>query len=556
MAGNDLIDRAITYYASKVSYYRALVSPQEQRRAPRHIVSDVTSPFHGLTFDSEEQLQKAMAIISWIYSDIALLARNVWATELFMMKTGKAGKRSKDKSHKFLNIYKTPNEWMTTSYLVDYLLGWLLTSKKGAFAYLAPDLNTGELAEIWPINPNQIEPVQGTHFVEKFIYYPTGDKNDKPFLIDRKYVLWIRYADRFNYWGSMPPLRAAISTAQIELGLQDSQKKIYVESRGIPLTVVSLDPSLSEPDFTAARDTIRNDWENQGNSIAVTRGGQVSTASLGLTQSELQTILAQKMTRDTIDTIFFGYMFRSEEFASGEGLKEMDRIIKEQTLRPLLILLQDHIQAQIINRFYPNDNVVAEYEDPRTADRALNIQASMINSRWRTVNQMREADGDPPLEEIDKMPGLGNLLVQQALNSAFLTTYYQLNPQKEQSLDVPDKKLTSVGNLPDSQHPESLTNQMARGGEPATGNEVNIKSFDVSDLTPAEREGIAQELKRWKTVARRQMAKSGDASDREFITDVIPEFMVNQIKSTIFPNIDDSELTEIFDECLDQLALK
>lgn len=553
MATGDLIDRAIKYYANKVSYYRALTTDSLNNTAPRHIVTDVSNPFYGMAFDSEEQLQKAMAVIAWIYSDISLLAKTVWSTELFIRKKAPNGKTVNDKEHPFLKIYQSPNEWMTKSFLIDYLLGWLLTSKKGAFAFLAPYSETGELAEIWPINSNQIEPVQGSHFVEKFIYYPTGDKDRRPFLIDRKHILWIRYADRFNYWGSMPPLRAAISTAEIELGLQDSQKKLYVESRGVPLTIVSLDPNLNEPNFASARDTIRADWENAGTSVAVARGGTISTASIGFSQAEMQTITAQKMTRDIIDSVFFGYAFRSEEFASGEGLKEMDRIIKEQAIRPLLIMLQDHIQAQVINRFYGDEDIIAEYKDPRTADRALNIQEAMIYSRWRTIDEMRERDGDPPLEDIPDMPGLGNMLVQQALNSAFLTTYYELAPDNnEKALAEGDKAQTEVGNLPNSQDPESLTNQLARGGEPASGNEISLKAM-IKSLSPAEKLGVRTELQRWRTVAKRQMTKSGDAKDREFESEVLPDELAKEIKADLFANIDDEELEEVFGTWLAQL---
>ena len=86
----------------------------------------------------------------------------------------------------------------------------------------------------------------------------------------------------------------------------------------------------------------------------------------------------------------------------------MDKILKEQVLNPLLILVQDHMQNQIINRFYPGDSK-ARYEDPRTYDRALNIQEKMIDSRWHTVNQMLERDGDPPIRRPRRVRGFGRL---------------------------------------------------------------------------------------------------------------------------------------------------
>lgn len=533
----DTITGALSYYIRNRLFKAAGVPP-----APRYISGDVAPNYGQVNWNAfeEEELIQLLTIISWVYADIQLISRNTWAAQFKIKEKGQSRKMVDVPDHPFLDIYHNPNEWMTKTYLIDYLMNHLQTSRKGAFAYLAPRAdNLNELAEIWPINSHRIEPLKDkANYVRKFRYYPL-DPEQKPFDIDGRYVLWIRYADPVDYWKSRPPFIAAIGPAKIEAGLMDSQNKLFNENRGLPLTLVSLDQDLSPADFEAAKTQIKKDWQDEGSTIAVTRAGQISTQSLGFTQSELQTILAQKMTRDQIDTIFFGYPIHSDQLTSGEGLKEMDKIIKEQVYYPILILLQDHIQNQVIRRFYPDEEIYAQYTDPRTYDRALNIQESMIFSRWRTVDEMREADGDPPLDDVEKMPGLGKLPVPLANNSSFISTYYGIGQASARDQAKPPE----VGNLSDFQDPESITNQMSRGDEPAIGNDLSVKSL-------AEQQGIKEELKRYRVVAKRNLNRQGDALAREFTTDIIPRQIFDEITKSLRDVTTEDELQELFEQWL------
>lgn len=512
-----------------------------ENRSPLYIGKDISvSPYQYNTIKwdafKEEELIQLLTIISWVYADIQLLAKNTWSASFRIKKRGPSRKMVDVNDHPFLDVYHNPNPWMTKSYLIGYLMGHLQTSRKGAFIFLAPDADTGELAEMWPINSHQIEPIKDkNNYVSKFVYFPK-EEGAKPLVIDGRYIMWIRFADPQDYWRSLPPFLAALGPAKIELGIQQSQDKLFNENRGLPLTLVSLDPDLSPPDFEIAKAQIQRDWQNEGSTIAVARAGQIDVKSLGFTQNELQSILAQKMTRDQIDMAFFGYTIHSDGLTSGEGLKEMDKIMKEQVYRPLLILLQDHIKNQIINRFYEKD-VFAVYEDPRTYDRALNIQESMIFSRWKTVNEMREIEGEAPLTDPPMMPGLGDLPVPLANNSSFVSTLYGIGVNVGE-----DTKQPEVGNLSDFQDPESITNQMSRGDEPAIGNEISVK---------AVHEGVKAELKRYKTVARRNLERQGDALAREFTTDIIPPDVYAELTKGLRDVASEEEIQELFSPWLE-----
>ena len=104
-----------------------------------------------------------------------------------------------------------------------------------------------------------------------------------------------------------------------------------------------------------------------------------------------------------------------------------------------------------------------------------------------------------------------------------------------------DKKPTEVGNLSDFQDPESITNQMSRGNTPATGNDINVKAIE---------EGVRAELKRYKTVAKRGLKRDGDALSRQFVSDIIPVDIYDNLTKGLESADTEEMIEELFVEWL------
>lgn len=499
---------------------------------PPYIARDVAANDNFFTWENfwsektEEEKQRIALSVSWIYSAIDLIAGECAATGFRVMEVKPNEKAVDIPNHPFEERLKEPNEFMTKTFLLRYTIYWLEMSRLGAFWYLAPDKQTGELAEIWPINPNQMTVVPSTtQFVDYFIYTPKKSSN-KGYRINPKYVAWFRYPDPFDYWASLPPLLAALLPAEIELGIQNSQNKFYSESRGIPLSLVSLDPDLGDADFESARADIRDDWSN-GATIAIARAGDIDVKSLGFTQRDLEILGNQNITRDKIDSIFFGYPIRSDSAFDGDGIKEADRLVKEKKIFPLLTLVAEEVTKNVIRRFYDR-GLVGEFDDVRTADRALNIQEDSLNSRWRTVDEMRTKDGLPPLDNTE-FPGMGQLLVWLATNPSFVATKYGLNNRVDGgNIETPP----DVGNLNESLAPEAMANNL-----------VNSQ---------AEKLAVITELKQWKTVAKRAFR---DKEHRGFTCIVIPSELKDRIDNELLGIKSEKAIDDLFATVRDEIEL-
>ncbi len=550
-------------YARAVSNSRHLIP---RAKLPVHIRAE--SVLHGsdeelwsedwLVRYENELIQKMALTISWIYSDIDLIARQCSAVGLYGERHTTNNKVEKLNECPVVDLINNPNPFMTKTYLLRTIIYWLQISNRGAFLYLAPEIgNSQNILEIWPINPNQMRVVRTKDkFVKEYRYYPKrgsgGGYGHGYHRINPKYVVWLRYPDPFFTHGSLPPLQAAMRSAEISLGIIESQRKLFVESKGLPLTLVSVDPNINNPDFMTVKRDIRDDWESGNTTIAVTRAGDISIDSLGFTQKDLETLQAQELSRDEIDSVFFGYPIRNSSAFDGDGIKEGNRLLVDQTIYPLLVLIQEHFTQEIQKRFF-DPTIKIKFDDVRLYDKALQIQEKQVQSRYMTVNEMRELDGLAPLE-IDGVENIGNYLTSLANHPQFVTVNWGLNMAKEsddtasgdtaignnggESDDginaghVPN--LPEVGNISGSLAPEATANRLA---------------ISDSGLKMA----LNLELKQRKKVAQKAL-KSGEP--RPFSYEIIPTEIQDQIELALEHCKSAQEIDTLFDNIRTQLLLK
>lgn len=541
---------------SRVLDWYDYIKARRARTAPTYITREVdaieryTSARMDWLDISEEKLQQVMLAISWIYADIDMIARSVSSVPL---RTRQTDSQNKDKyiNTPFERLWNRPNPFMSRTFLFRYIIYWLNLSRKGAFLFLSPDKdNSNEIVEVWPINSNRITPEKDrNHFVQYFIYEtdqydPSG--NRKSYRIHKDYVVWFRYPNPFDYWGSLPPLWAAINPAEIEEGITQNQKKFYVDGRGLPLTLVSVDKNLGDVDFAQVRADIRSDWENGDQTIAIARAGTIETKALGFTQRDLEIISSQGFTRDKIDSIFFGIPWRSEAMSSAEGIKQADRIIKETVIYPLLVLIAEQLTLQVLNPYF-DDNSVAEFDDVRTTDRALTIQEKIVDQNWSTVEDMLLADGRP-IFDVPNMPDYVKLPVRLATNPSFIATYYNLGAVSDADVEKP----MGIGNIPGARDSRATTNQLARD-DMRSGNILQSASKSEDMELEALKEAVKADLKRWKTVARREFNSGNRPENREFKSEFFPEWITEAVVDGLANAETYDEISAVFDTTMEKV---
>ncbi|MHC4181797.1 MAG: phage portal protein [Planctomycetota bacterium] len=497
------------------TYQYALEKFRTPRKTPRYVGAEVQTAPMGVPADlwlgmSQDKRMEIATKISWIYSNVIRIGNEVSAAKFQVFRRGT---KEEDIDHEFERILQSPNEFFTRTALLQYLVWGLSLDEWGAFWYLAPDRNTGKLSEIWPMALGTVKPIKDKNqFVKHYLYTPRS-KDNAPFPIPKRFICRFIYANPRNLWKSLPPLDAASLAIDTYGGIATTQRDLFTQSRGVPLSVISFDPNIGETDFAAIRQRIREDWESE-RKIALARGGTMDIQTIGFSNSQLQVIESSEFNRDEFDAIFMGGIQWRAAGITGEERDEINKEIKEVVIRPLHQLTAEQMQLNIINPFY-GPEFIGEFEDVRAQDRAIQIQEHQVNWTGVTFDEARRDLSLPEYNE-EQLPGLGNLPLRLATNPSFVLQFYGLADTRDPN-EAPDE----VGNTFDLQDPEQMTNQLS--GE----------QKGAIDLSQAINEGVKEELKRYQKVLVRTWRKKEQAQDlvdRQFDSDIIFDEVFTDIK--------------------------
>ena len=519
------------------TYQYASTKFRTPRTAPPYIAAELDGNSLGIPQDmwgswDEEKRQLIASRVSWIYSNIVRIGNEVSSADFQVYKRSS---KENDIEHPFEEVMRFPNEFFDGRTLLRYTIWGLSLDSWGAFWYLAPDRKTGQLREIWPIPLGRLEPVPNENkFIDHYIYTPKTNSTKK-LRISAALICRFIYAHPFNMYKSLPPLDAAGLAIDTYGGISNTQRDLYTKSRGIPLSIISVDSNMSEPDFTSVRQSLRDDWESE-RKIAIARAGTFDVKTLGLTNQQLQTIESSNYNRDEFDAIFMGgIQWRTD--SSGDEREEINKEIKEVVIRPLHQLLASQITLQVIGRYYGKE-YFGEFDDIRAQDRSLMIQER--NTYWSsyTFDEARADVGLPPYKntEFDKFGGLPFRL---ATNAAFVQNYYGIAAARD-----PGEKPSDVGNLPDSQDETMMVNQLATAEDADA--DLKTASIDIADAIAG---GVQEELKRYQKILLRVWRKHENTEsllERSFDSDILFPEVLDDITLSLTMVTSEEDIKAIF----------
>jgi hypothetical protein len=541
----NVFDRMTGWFAERYQY--ASYKFRIPDKAPPYIRAELADMgvqqdiWEGWSRDKQAQVA---ARISWIYSNIFRISNEVSAADFRVIQKGS---NQRDIDHPLEAIMDYPNEFFDGISLLRYTIWGLSLGEYGGFWYLAPNKVTGELEEIWPIPIDRLTPIKhSTRFISHYEYKPK--RGGKKLRIRPEYIVRFFYSHPWDLWRNFTPLEAATMAMSVYGGITTSQRDLYNKGRGVPLSVISVDPNIGNEDFAIVRQQLRDDWESERR-VAVTRAGSMNIGTVGISNRDLQVIEAQNFNRDEIDAVFMGGIpWRSDQFLSGDGLREANKQVKEVVIHPLHKMIEKQIYLGIIARFYDQD-LRAKFDDIRAQDRSIQLQERNVYWRAKTVDEARMDLGLDPFPAGTMLgDDHGDLPLSLSNNPAFIMAKTGLSTVPEEGSGDGGEK-DEVGNLPGVRDEEALTTDLATGGE---GLATDIKSIDARDAIYS---GMREELKRYKRVMLKEWRKNndqGDLLDRQFDTNVIMPIILDDIKNSLPLVQSEEDIQEIFDRWINQ----
>jgi len=510
-----LIDGLVQWGIQRAAFAANTWKTQQLDTQDRQLVSMFLSnvsdgdPFTKL---ADDQKRRIAVTVSWIYSDIRLFA-NTFSSANGEVKRIEGEQLNSIKNHPFELLLRKPNDKMDLSFLWIYTIKWMQL-KGNAYWFLAPAAgNAKEIVEIWPIPADRVKPIPDKEKMLRGYQYTTLSGQSK--IILPEYVVHFQFPNPFTLLDGEVPLNAALLAMETEIGTGKFQRDTYVSGRGMPRSIISLPEETGERDFISLSAQIRHDFEEE-QKVIITRAGDVKATTLGLTQKEMELIGQREFTRDEIDVVFLGYELHGKQTES--ELRQRYRMFQDTIIHPTHRLVAGQISVQALHRFYGED-LVYEFDDIRTQDRALNVQERNVYWRVKKFNEARQDLMLPPYEDDE----IGNLPVPLATDPAYVSAL---------------KGLSVVGTAPggkggnDPKSPRRLPSPNAAMSESdAPVNQLSDAAKDIPELPQAAiDEGIRTELNRWRKVATKESVAGRNPGLYSFKSEVLPPRLYHAIR--------------------------
>lgn len=529
----NIIDRTVGWGIQRYSnarnlWLKANVDPQD-----RALIGSLTQSQNEITRWNDDEQRRIAITTSWIYADIQLLAREISAASISI-------KRMVDetevavKNHPAEILFSNPNPYMSMKFIWQYTVAWLELKGNG-FWFLAPEMgDENTIAEIWPVPADRIFALPDKlNFLKGYAYkMPSGEMK----FIKPQYIVHYQWPNPFSLLDGLAPLSAGRLALETEQGTSVWQRDTYVTGKGVPHSIISLDPDTNERDFIAISSQIRDDFE-QERKIIVTRSGDLKVDKVGLSQKEMELVGQRQFTRDELDTVFLGFALHTTQ---GRELATMYKMFREETIFPMHQILADELTLQFIKPRYGND-LIAEFDDIRAQDRALNVQERNVYWRVKTLDEARAELGLPPIDDAE-FPGLGKMLVMLATDPQFMMANYEigiqnLRPNPSGIVDPKRKKPVPNSSLSNSDAPVNQLSDAAK--------DIGVKLLEAPSV--AEIAGIDTELGRYKKVVLKGLKSGKRVGLIPFTSDVIPAGKLYELKGSLLEVKTGDDATQVFE---------
>jgi len=432
---------------------------------------------------SDDQVQRHATNSAWVHSDIELIANNLSAGVLGIVE--KEGEETEAiVNHPFEELWEFPNEFMSSAWMLRYLLWWYLLRGE-AYMMIVPDQAGSEVVELWPLPSNRMQPIpDAKNYIRGYAY--TSKKDGRPKLLAAENVCYIPRPNPFNYHRGMSPITAYRLELEGDTAAAEWNRDTFNE--GLTLrTLLSLRADMSDSLYLKARAEILEELVTKKRRFMVGRAGDVDATNLSMTHKDAEFLSLRSFSRDLIDRIYQipeGYWSAKANRATAEAAKSS---MIESAVWPLALAFAGAITRQIVMRYY-GENLRAQFEDFRPRDRELQIKERQLYWQIQKLDEARE--------EMDLEPIGGEL--GETLVSQIAKPMPQFGGQQEQ-------------------------------GAPE----------------PPDTKALTDDLRRWQGIALRKL-KAGEAAAYDFESDHIPLEMSSAIKAALVDATDDKEVKAAF----------
>ena len=338
---------------------------------------------------------------------VSFLARNVAQLGLHMFERVGDADRRRLSDHPLALLLKQPNPWTTRYRFIQALVNDFCIYDNAYWLKTRIDSDRVGLVRI----PPKIVTVDGDDWLTPAGFKVDGTSGTK--IYPREQIVYFR-GYGLDLDRGISPLEALRRTLREEWVSGEMREQVM--RNGARMSGYLERPKDAPEWSDTARDRFRASWQAQYSGNGPGAGGTpiledgMSFKPVSQTARDLQYIESRKLTREEVASAYFvpPPMVGILDNATFSNITEQHKMLYQDTLAPILTMVQEEIELQLLPEFEPNPTrfyVEFNMREKLTGsfeERAAAI-ASAVGGPTMTVNEARALDNRPPIDGGDAL---------------------------------------------------------------------------------------------------------------------------------------------------------
>jgi HK97 family phage portal protein len=337
--------------------------------------------------------------LSWVQTAVGIVASTA-SVEKLNVKQMRGEKADHVENHPFETLLRRPNPLMSRFEFLQATFGYLQLTGM-AYWWLNTTSESAPPIELWAIPTHQIQPIpDGRMFVRGYKYNPGGGQ--KEIEIPAHEIVQFRRWHPLSWFTGLSPIEAVSTSAQGDLAMQKWNTNFFDKQHAKPEGALAFADPIPQAAWEGIRADITRRHGGTQRELMMLRNvgsGGVSWVQMGMSQKDMEFLQGRQFTKEEIFGVYAPGLSSILAINATEANSTAGKsTFQEFALWPQMVAVAEKISNDLMPLY--GENLVAEFDDVRKTDTAIELAEQEAYARVHTINEVRQQwYEDEPLED-------------------------------------------------------------------------------------------------------------------------------------------------------------
>jgi HK97 family phage portal protein len=351
-----------------------------------------------------ENQQKAYQASPWVANAVGIPSRYA-AAQPFQVFGLEGEDKTQIPNHPFELLLQNPNPLDSQFQLFEKTFAFALLTGNVYWWFFG---GAGTPKEIYVLPPNRISPVPGAD-IGTVSHYEWDDGSGRPVLVPPDEVVHFKEFHPRNMWVGLARTESAAVSIEKDDKAAHYDLAFYGKENAKPEAIIALQGNFDPGDIPALRERLARRHGGTKREMAIIENAEtLNYIQLALNYADMDFIANRQFTKEQIyDQYCPGLASVLAVNSTEANARTGKATMMEFGIWPMLVSVHQTISKKILPLY--GDNLLAEFEDVRLSDLAMELADIQEYGRYHTIDEIRQTKYNAEPLGDDR----GNLLPQQ-----------------------------------------------------------------------------------------------------------------------------------------------